>query len=131
LPQLEPASAWHAGSDLLASLRHLEKRPQVYVKVSEVLRRVDGRVPLDVDFYRRRLDQLWEIFGEDRLLYGSDWPNSDRWAEYPEVLRLVREYFIAKGQPAAEKYFWKNSVAAYRWIKRAADQPQPGSRTTA
>jgi L-fuconolactonase len=96
----------------------LGKRPQVYVKLSEVLRRVEGRVPMDVAFYRERLDQLAGIFGEDRVLYGSDWPNSDQWATYPEVLGLVREYFASKGRVAEEKYFWKNSVAAYRWVKR-------------
>src|SRR5260370_383340 len=69
------------------NLRELGKRPQVYVKISEVLRRVDGRVPEDLNFYRPRLDELWEIFGEDRLLYGSDWPNSDLWAQYPQVLK--------------------------------------------
>ena len=68
--------------------------------------------------------ELWDIFGEDRLLYGSDWPNSDQWAAYPKGLRVVREYFMSKGPAAAEKYFWKNSVAAYRWVKRDAGQPR-------
>jgi hypothetical protein len=35
----------------------------------------------------------------------------------------VREYFAGKGQSASEKYFWKNSVAAYKWVKRSPDQP--------
>lgn len=131
LPQLEPASEWRAGSDLEASLRELGKRIQVYVKVSEVLRRVGGEVREDLNFYRPRLDQLWQIFGEDRLLYGSDWPNSDRWGRYAQVLTIVREYFMAKGKAAAEKFFWKNSVAAYRWAKRAPNQPRPGGGVTA
>jgi predicted TIM-barrel fold metal-dependent hydrolase len=101
-----------------ANLRELGKRPQVYVKISEVLRRVDGRVPADVDFYRPKLDEILGIFGEDRILFGSDWPNSDNWAQYPQVLSLVREYFKTKGSAVAEKYFWKNSVAAYRWKRR-------------
>ena|SRR5579863_8338158 len=124
LPQMErpaepPASSAHQGP-----LRELGKRPQVYVKVSEVLRRVDGRVTEDLTFYRPRLDELWEIFGEDRVIYGSDWPNSDLWGPYPKVLRVVREYFTAKGPAIAEKFFWKNSIAAYRWVKREPGQPQ-------
>jgi hypothetical protein len=31
---------------------------------------------------------------------------------------------MAKGRDVAEKYFWKNSIAAYRWVKRDASQPQ-------
>jgi predicted TIM-barrel fold metal-dependent hydrolase len=107
-----------------ANLRELSHRPQVYVKVSEVLRHVDGKVPSDLNFYRPRIDELWDLFGQHRLLYGNDWPNSDAWAEYPTVLGLVREYFTAKGHAAAKSYFWKNSVAAYRWVKR--DRSQPG-----
>ena len=126
LPQLEPPADSQARGEYESNLRELGKRPQVYVKVSEVLRRVGGHVPIDLNFYRPRLDEMWEIFGEDRLLYGSDWPNSDRWGAYPEVLSVVREYFNRKGRAAAEKYFWKNSVAAYRWVKRRTDQPSGG-----
>jgi L-fuconolactonase len=116
LPQLDPSTA---------DLRELAKRPQIYVKVSGFLRHVSGRVPLDTDFYRGRLDAIWDIFGPDRLIYGSDWPNSDPLGTYPQLLKIVEEYFHAKGAVAAEKYFWKNSLAAYRWIKRDARQPGP------
>lgn len=113
LPQMEPP----------AGQREFAQRPQVFVKISEVLRRVDGRVPIDLAFYRGRLDALFEVFGEDRVLFGSDWPNSDQWAEYGIGFGLVREFFTSKGRAAAEKYFWKNSVKAYRWVHRDASQP--------
>ncbi len=124
LPQLDPPAEAPARQRYEANLRELAKSPQVYVKVSEVLRRVDGRVPTDLSFYRPRLDQLWDIFGEDHLVFGSDWPNGDNWAPFETVLRVVREYFDGKGRAAAEKYFWKNSVAAYRWVRRDPSQPQ-------
>ncbi|NWF84506.1 MAG: amidohydrolase family protein [Bryobacteraceae bacterium] len=124
LPSLEPPREPSAFRDYEATLRELAKRPQIMVKVSAVLRRVDGRVPTDPAFYKPRLDQIFDIFGEDRLMYGSDWPNSDNWGTYQEVFTVVREYFTAKGPAAAEKYFWRNSVRAYRWIHRAANQPK-------
>jgi predicted TIM-barrel fold metal-dependent hydrolase len=127
LPQLEPPTDSRARSEYEFNLRELGKRPQVYVKVSEVLRRVGDRVPDDLNFYRPRLDEVWEIFGQDRLMFGSDWPNSDLWGTYPQVLNIVREYFSAKGQVVAEKFFWRNSIAAYRWIKRQVSQPSPVS----
>ncbi|HXX24694.1 MAG TPA: amidohydrolase family protein [Terriglobia bacterium] len=123
LPQLEPPRDSQARNVYESNLRELGERPQVYVKVSEVLRRVGGRVPTDLNFYKPRLDEIWEIFGEDRLLFGSDWPNSDLWGTYPQVLSVVREYFSGKGEAVAEKFFWKNSVAAYRWVKRQPSQP--------
>lgn len=118
LPQMVPPSDEPARGAYFASLRELAERPQVYVKISQVVRRVDGRVPLELAFYRDQIDRLWEAFGPDRVLYGSDWPNSDQWAEYPRVLGLVREYFSDKGRAVSEKYFWKNSMAAYRWRQR-------------
>jgi L-fuconolactonase len=90
LRQMEMPKALSTRSALQADLRELGKRPQIYAKVSEVLRRVDDRVPDDLNFYRATLDELWEIFGSDRLMYGSDWPNGDRWGEYPQVMKVVR-----------------------------------------
>lgn len=124
LPQLDPPTEASALKQYEANLREFAKRPQVYVKISEVLRRVNGRVPSDLNFYRSRLDQLWDIFGEDHLIFGSDWPNADNWAPFETGLNLVREYFMGKGRAAAEKYFWKNSVAAYHWIRRDRSQPE-------
>jgi predicted TIM-barrel fold metal-dependent hydrolase len=111
LPQLaEPADA---------NLRELGKRPQVYAKVSEVLQRVNGRVPLDLAEYKPKLDEIFGIFGEDRVLYGSDWPNCDNWAPFGAGFGIVREYFMAKGTAVAEKYFRTNSAKAYRWQNRS------------
>jgi predicted TIM-barrel fold metal-dependent hydrolase len=100
------------------ALHELAQRPNVYAKVSGVLRRIGGRVPLDLAPYRPALDELWEAFGPHRLIYGSNWPVSDLIAPYPAVQRIVAEYFVAKGAAAAERYFWQNSQAAYRWKDR-------------
>lgn len=124
LPQMAIPQEVAARKAYEADLIELGKRPQVYVKISEVLRRVDGTIPQTLDFYRARLDELFGIFGEDRLLYGSDWPNSDQWLPFNVGLGLVREYFNGKNRTVAEKYFWKNAVAAYRWVRRDSSQPR-------
>lgn len=106
-----------------AAMTELGSRPRVFVKVSAVLQNRDGEVSYELDPYREKLDEIWETFGEDRLLYGSDWPNSDPLGSYAQVLAVVREYFMEKGPAAAEKYFWRNSVRAYGWTKRTENQP--------
>ncbi|MGH9469211.1 MAG: amidohydrolase family protein [Terriglobia bacterium] len=123
LPQFEPEP--RARKAVHANLRELGKRPKVFVKISEVLRRVDSRTPYDLDFYRPILDELYGIFGEDHVIYGSDWPNSDHWGTYSQALSVVREYFAGKGSGAAEKFFWTNSAVAYRWRRRDNAQPDP------
>ena len=107
------------------NLRELAKR-NVYVKGSVIARRVNGQVQTDPAVYKPLLDLLWDIFSEDRLVFGSDWPNSTgNWVTYEQTLAIARQYLSTKSRAAAEKYFWKNSVNAYRWVKRDPTQPTP------
>ena len=107
------------------TLRELAKRPQVYVKLSEVLRLVDGKASTDPALYKPTLDYLFDMFGEDRVIFGSDWPNQFAADNLPAIVKIVQDYFKTKSRAAAEKYFWRNSVAAYKWVKRDSGQPQP------
>lgn len=106
-----------------AAMNTLGERPNVYVKVSAVLRNIDGQVPDDLEIYRDKLDEMWGVFGEDRVVYGSDWPNSEPLGPYPKVLGVVERYVAEKSREIQEKYFWRNSVAAYRWTPRTDEQP--------
>src|SRR4029077_13352760 len=80
LPQAVPPAEPAARKAYERDLQALSRRSNVYVKGSEVFRQVNGKVPADLDFYRPWLDEIWDMFGEDKLLYGSDWPNSDHLA---------------------------------------------------
>ena len=123
LPKLEiPANA-AARAAYEKDLAALARRPLSYVKISAVLRNVGGKVPVDLGFYKDVLDSLYGHFGEDRVVFGSDWPNSDNTAEYPAVFKIVSDYFATKTPAQREKYFWRNSINAYRWKKRDASQP--------
>lgn len=106
-----------------SALAELGSRPRIFVKLSAVLQDHDGDVAYSVEPYREKLDEIFEAFGEDRVLFGSDWPNSKPLGSYGQVLDVVREYFDGKGAEAAEKYFWRNSVRAYGWTKRSDNQP--------
>ena len=102
-----------------ATVRRFAARKQVYVKLSAVLLNVDGKISRDVASYRGTLDMLMGIFGPDRVLYGSDWPNSEPLGPYGHIYQIVQDYFATKPRDVQEKYFLKNSVHAYRWVKRA------------
>jgi L-fuconolactonase len=116
-----PFSVWDNDvAAMRSALTEVAALPNVFAKVSNVVRRVDNRLIDDVAFYRPHLDCLWELFGARRLVYGSNWPVSERVAPYATVHRIVAEYFMAKGHTAAENYFWKNSRAAYGWQTRGA-----------
>ena len=110
----EPDSEWVKGMQMAA------EQANVYCKVSGLVEVTqDKPAPDDVGYYTPTLDVLWDAFGEDRLVYGSNWPVSARFADYATMQRMVMEYFKTKGQEATEKYFWQNSKTAYKWIVRA------------
>lgn len=95
-------------------IRELRARPNVFAKVSGILREVDGRVPMDVAFYRDALDEVWETFGADRVVYASNWPVCEKWGSYRQVQTLATSYFEGKGVEAMRRYFFENSRKAYR-----------------
>ena len=110
-----PAETWVRGVEAVA--RH----PHVFMKVSGLVEgtgRTDGSAPADVDFYRPVLDVLWNVFGEDRVIYGSNWPVSERFASYGTVLGIVRGYFNGRGPAAAAKYSSGNAARVYRFVRR-------------
>ena len=112
------------------TLRELAKRPQVYFKVSALLSVVDNTPVTDPAAYKRVLDYMFDTFGEDKLMFGSDWPNSIAATNLPAIVQIVEDYFYAKGQSTAEKFFWKNSVSAYKWVRREYAQPPSATKQT-
>ena len=121
LPVLDPKQ--NELADYRAVLAEIHTRPNLFVKLSEILHRVDGNVAVNLGSHRERLDYLVSIFGEDRILFGSDYPNSVGTATFEQVVSLVKEYFRSKPRSVAEKYFWKNSARCYKWVKRTTAQP--------
>lgn len=106
----EPPQAWIEGMENAA--RH----PNVFCKVSALVEQSKTQpAPQHVAYYAPVLDTLWRVFGEDRLIFGSNWPVSDRGAPLETVVHLVREYFLGKGERAARKFFSENARRAYRW----------------
>lgn len=95
----------------------LAEQPNIFMKVSglvEGTRRTSGDAPVDAATYQPVLEALWQIFGPDRLIYGSNWPVSGRYAPLAKVQKIATDFFAAKGQEALDKVFWKNAYAAYR-----------------
>ena len=105
-----PPADWRQG--MQAAGRHAN----VCCKVSalpEGTRRDKGDAPADPAYYRPVLDVLWDVFGADRLLFGSNWPVSLRFGSYATTLDVVRPYFRDRGDAAFAKFFGKNAQRVY------------------
>lgn len=125
LPSFDPTPANRAAYE--AVVKDMAERPNIFVKLSEVYHpRLDnGVIVKDWQPLKERLDSLYGLFGEDRVIFGSDYPNSYGVATVPEEVGLMRRYFADKPRAAAEKYFWRNSAKVYKWKPRTKDQPGP------
>lgn len=106
----------------LEGMRAVSRHDQVYLKVSALVESAarDGRqAPRDSEYYAPILESVWKLFGEDRLIYGSNWPVSDRAADYALILKIVMDFFRSKGSQATSKFFATNAMSAYRWPTRS------------
>ena len=103
----------------LEAYGRLAAEPNVHLKVSAVLEQsLVQPAPTDLKTYRPGLDAMFDAFGEDRVIYGSNWPVSDRASSFADAFGVVKAYFEAKGSAAAAKYFWQNSKRVYKWLDR-------------
>ena len=98
----------------VGKMRAVAKFPNVFCKVSALYGRVKEQPsPRDIAFYKPVLDLVFECFGEDRIVFGSDWPVSEKSGDYASVLALTRAYFDGKGRGVSEKLFHANAARFY------------------
>jgi L-fuconolactonase len=74
-----------------ARMKELAGHPNVWCKVSGLVTEADWRDWRPAQM-RPYLDSVFDAFGPDRLMFGSDWPVCLLAAGYRDVLRLVDEY---------------------------------------
>lgn len=104
-----PDATWLERVEALAAAS-----PQVYCKLSALAELAAAQpAPTDPDYYRPTLDALWRTFGPDRLVFGSNWPVSDRAAPLAAVVAVVRRYVDGLGRAAAEGLWHANARRAY------------------
>ncbi len=98
----------------VTAVQRAARHPNVYCKVSGLFQRSgQSPAPKDLAFYRPTLDVICEAFGEDRLIYGSNWPVTLRGGTYAEYKAIIMEYFAPKGRSALEKLLHMNARAFY------------------
>ncbi|MDC0302764.1 amidohydrolase family protein [bacterium] len=94
--------------------KSVARHPNVVCKVSALFGRVKVQpASLDPTFYQPVLDLAWECFGEDRIIFGSDWPVTRTTSDYAAVLKLTRAYFDKKGPAVSRKLFSTNATDFY------------------
>jgi L-fuconolactonase len=102
----------------LQDLKSAAKHPHVFLKVSALVEGAaqgNRTAPTDPAYYKPILDAAFEVFGDRRVIYGSNWPVSARFGSYAVVQQIVQAYAQEKGSETADRFFHHNAKAAYQW----------------
>ena len=103
------------------AMRAAARPPNVYCKVSALVwgaAQGGRKPPSDLEFYRPYLDIVFDALGEDRVIYGSDWPVSALAADYRTQQKLILDYVAERGAQAMRKFCSLNAQVAYKWVER-------------
>jgi len=87
--------AWQQGMAVLAHNEHC------YCKLSGMVTEADWLTWTDTDL-QPYMKTVWDLFGQQRIMFGSDWPVCLVAAKYQEVKQVVLD-FVSRQNPNAKK----------------------------
>lgn len=93
-------------------MRRMAALPNVHCKLSGMVTEADWRRwrPSDFEPY---LDVVFECFGSDRLMFGSDWPVCLLAGSYCQVKKIIADYTQTLPQYEKDKIFGLNATRFY------------------
>lgn len=95
-----------------AAIREMAQFDHVYCKMSGLVTEADWKNWRPDDFVPY-LDVAYEAFGEDRVMFGSDWPVCELAADYASVHDLLERWASQLSATATEKLFGGNATRFY------------------
>ena len=95
-----------------AQMQELASHPNVWCKVSGLVTEADWAMWRTEDF-RPYLDVVFDAFGPERLMFGSDWPVCLLAAEYRQVVGLIEAYSEQLSTSERNRVFGGNAACFY------------------
>ena len=99
-------------TDWAENIRKLAEAPNVCCKLSGLVTEADWR-HWNADQFRPYLDIVFEAFGPDRLMFGSDWPVCLLAGTYRQVKEVVEHYVRELPTQQQEAIFGLNAARFY------------------
>lgn len=101
-----------------SAVRDCARFPNVYCKISSILnfsesKPFEERAPSDLDSYRPVLEPCFDAFGEDRVIFATNWGVSAHFGPVDDVVRIVTEFLKSKGESALRKGMRDNAIRIY------------------
>lgn len=101
-----------------SAVRDCARFPNVYCKISSILnfsesKPFDERAPSDLNTYLPVLEPCFDAFGEDRVIFATNWGVSAHFGPVDDVVRIVTEFFTSKGESSLRKGMRDNAIRVY------------------
>jgi L-fuconolactonase len=104
----KPAKKWETKTNEAA------RYPNVYCKVSGLFQRCSTQpASKNMQHYKKVLNVVYKQFGEDRLIFGSNWPCTLYSGNFAEHKKVINDYFKTKGPKVLKKLYYQNAKKIY------------------
>lgn len=101
--------------EFAAFLDEMSAYGHVYMKTSALLPLAGtDPAPTDAAAYTSILEAAFAAFGEDRCLFGSDWPFLELKGSYGTAVSVTESFLASKGPEALQKVMRRNAERVYR-----------------
>ena len=111
-----PSPEWELSIRRLADLH-----PNMYMKLSSLYDMygpgdeiAPWKSPETIASYQAAFDVLLSAFGEDRVIWGSNWPVSDLGGDFGKQIELCEALLAPHGERVRDKVMQKNALAFYK-----------------
>lgn len=104
--------------DWKQATKNCAKFPNVYCKLSSIVNFADVEAfgkpaPTNLQHYLPVLEPCYEAFGEDRLIFATNWGVCNHFGSVDDVVRIAIEFFKSKGDSALQKGMRENALRVY------------------
>ena len=93
-------------------IQQVAQYENVYCKISGYITEADLKHWKKEDF-KPYFDIVVELFGTNRIMFGSDWPVCLAGGDYNEVVNIVKDYFSSFTQQEQAQFFGLNAIEFY------------------
>jgi L-fuconolactonase len=103
------------------AMQKLAKHPNIYIKFSSFFDMYNPagsedepwQSPSNLSAYKAHFDVLMKAFGEDRLVWGSNWPVVQQGGDVSKEIAIAEEYLQSYGVEVRDKVMYKNAQSFY------------------
>ena len=96
-------------------LTAMAAEPNIWCKIS-ALYTLSGQdtAPTDPDSYKPLIDPVIEIFGPQRVMFGSNWTLSELRGTYTDLINMLDTYLVGRTDITPAQFYCNNATKAYK-----------------